>query len=1373
MSSKLTIRRVGSRVPTACLVGFLFFCITVGWLSLVGLPDSILRKVEQIAAEHGVALRLDAVRLAPYQGLALKAEGIRIYSDSTEDSPPLLRAKSATVAISAFRLIFKGEASVKSAELKRARINLPVSDNPGEHLLLDDILISATFTSGGDIRINSAKMNLAGIDLRVSGDIDNIAPPQSGEKEAPLSEGRKVNLSELLTRITPYTDKAYHIIKTQNWAPEEKPHLRVNMTISQDVTISVNAEVPRYDYHIFKFRNARADLAYKNKTLTINTLSFETIEPPSAASLQGAYDIQLRHLGFDFRSNAALVPMITELLGEENAGVLKKLSHAADKAPLITLRGTVAFESNFSLSNLILNGELEQRDLYVEDTRIDRMSLGFFYKDGNFNLNSLGIQFDDNHLNLTATANNGEGEARLSANLDVDKTLALINKFTQEPLSIPANITPGKRVKLQASARLNTPDFTPGQTNWQEFTPNIYQLSFVLEPDSLTLNDTRLTSPRLALELLGLQQDENKVPTGAESVSLAFSAQELNIASDLRAQSIDLKLSAGDIDYRDGTLKIGRLELAPGTEMLLGGLEAGELRICDTNLHLQTQDIICSPNHLRLATLQAEATAAHIQHGDFQAEQTRLQIKDISDLQPLAANIADIFNKVEAGGRINRLIVRDKTFGSLDAGLSLAEGQKGQAALAFSTENATEQTNSLRTDIDWTNTDFPTLSDIRLELFPASFGDILKHFSIDIPQLKLPEKLKAEGELVFDTRRGRAARVDMHINVPQLERIPVKIKAFNKEPVAIGVMADVNFRPAGDDTYDYTAKLNVTHGKDVFDGLVKGNTGGRLRVTGNNTIRADIVDRLIDSQTAHGIIRDFNFTDESRNIVTNIDVKVDYASGLSVDSYCDVELRRVGYQLSAILDEKDGKETVRTDLGNDPYTLAEHATCYVRAKVRYPESDGTKATPKDECAVTIGNIFMRFDNRPWFARQKYDDLVADKTALRRILNAHTNTSMTGDAVIIDVENSFVELVNIKGTVYPAYSLGMYYAPLQHFMADIVLPYPAKVETQSCVFPIYSDCKRPMSGLIRAEVPQKAGLRFLGTTIPLERFSGFIRLTDDYVMLDHMNAASWEGVLNAAVKIDFSGKRTAFDGNVTATNMNLKNILASYGTEYSAALCNGTLRFHSPTPDVNDIQGYGEVSVVNGDLMGFTLFQPIASLVSDLPSMLSLFESAAKQQEKEQNTGAISNIFSGTGNAITNIGNQAKHIPGYNHIFAYDIQDAYAKFAIAGGHLRAYDMKALGYNLNIKMKLDVDLNSTYIRGNLWPSITSLPTLMISPLTFLSDFMIDILIYGKIDNLQWKFGLDRRLGGSRPSATDKKGDTKSEPRQKKATQKSKCD
>jgi hypothetical protein len=67
--------------------------------------------------------------------------------------------------------------------------------------------------------------------------------------------------------------------------------------------------------------------------------------------------------------------------------------------------------------------------------------------------------------------------------------------------------------------------------------------------------------------------------------------------------------------------------------------------------------------------------------------------------------------------------------------------------------------------------------------------------------------------------------------------------------------------------------------------------------------------------------------------------------------------------------------------------------------------------------------------------------------------------------------------------------------------------------------------------------------------------------------------------------------------------------------------------------------------------------------------------AAKNETIKRESNYISKVFSSTGNMISNFGNKAKIIPGYNHIFAYDIQDAFAKFIIADGKLKAYEMNS--------------------------------------------------------------------------------------------------
>lgn len=70
---------------------------------------------------------------------------------------------------------------------------------------------------------------------------------------------------------------------------------------------------------------------------------------------------------------------------------------------------------------------------------------------------------------------------------------------------------------------------------------------------------------------------------------------------------------------------------------------------------------------------------------------------------------------------------------------------------------------------------------------------------------------------------------------------------------------------------------------------------------------------------------------------------------------------------------------------------------------------------------------------------------------------------------------------------------------------------------------------------------------------------------------------------------------------------------------------------------------------------------------------------------------------------------------------------------------------MGCNLNVALQLDIDMDAMTLKGNLWPKVNSIPTILLSPVTVLSNFMFDIVIEGPLDNLHWSLGLDDNLKG----------------------------
>lgn len=184
-------------------------------------------------------------------------------------------------------------------------------------------------------------------------------------------------------------------------------------------------------------------------------------------------------------------------------------------------------------------------------------------------------------------------------------------------------------------------------------------------------------------------------------------------------------------------------------------------------------------------------------------------------------------------------------------------------------------------------------------------------------------------------------------------------------------------------------------------------------------------------------------------------------------------------------------------------------------------------------------------------------------------------------------------------------------------------------------------------------------------------------------------------------------------------------------------------------------------------MRLSLFKPVSDLITDLPGHFMRLEkevspTSSAQPKQESKPGFFMRMFSGffkgigsvAGKTTDGVGSIASNVPGMNHLIAYDLQEAFVKFDILNGHFITRRMKAIGYNLNVDLNIDIDLDTLEMNGNLWPRISSLPTVILAPLTFLSDFMVDIIIYGKVNDIKWRIGLDKRASGQKPSATSER-------------------
>lgn len=1315
MARKITIRRVGTIFPALCLVVIVMVCFTIAWLSIAGLPGFVLRKIEQEAAPYGLTLRLGKLKLAPASGLALKALDVRLSAPlGAETSSITLRKLQ--VSFSVFELL-QGNYLPDNIHLLGMNAVLPTDSPDGKPTLLNDSDTHLNlYNRGQRLRITSSA-KLQGIGIRFSGAFQLPESDWSSNNATEAENGLKtIRLDEYLKPVQPWLRQANELIAQQGWQGDKCPRLDITLRYrNSKPTAEVKAEIPTFRHDGMHFQNASLATRYEDDTLSIDYLNFATKKPKTEVSLQGSYNLPARRLIFDLRSTAAIAQIVEMIDSTQKDSLLSRLCADAEKSPTIKLRGQVEFAEDYALNNLSMRGNVLQRDFSIGKAKVDTFELSFLLSDGRFNIDNLSLTLPDGKINVSALSGNERADAQATLAIPINTLHQLAEGIYGQSIPLPDHITPGGRLEVELSTLLSVKEFTPGITRVEDLIPSLKEIQKLsIRLDSLRYEGVRFTAPELQLNASGIEHptlSSNRLGLDRLTLSLKlgkveagddFSAKEINAAFQLNGLS-------ADCTQWENTLRIARAEAEANAEKLTaGGSHISNISFSIDNLH----DFTCNKRWEEIL-VKSNAKAAI---GQLAYEE-----------QPIATDI--------------RLSVDHEQIYEAGLNLTMNIQEKGFDTRLLLNYAGIERDGILEFSLSKTN--FPLLT----------FAPLLQHFDALPSAIELPETMTLSTKGSINVNTGQLGNTQLQLHIPALVRTPQTLVINRGARIPLEIKLDTGIH-SKDDALLYSGKLEVLHQTGAFTADISGDLNRYCSITnGHNTIAVNVIDALIDDEDAHSIMRDFRFDAESKVTVSDITTRVEYDNGIVVNSFCKADIRNTDFLIGAIEDVKDSKgnivgEQLRKDMGKNPYSRVFHATCDVHVDVRMGQKNPDGSPAEEKMQVVLKNPYLDYDNRPWLKRQN-------------ISKGTRSSIIRGESIVFDLDNSGIVLNNLVGKAYPAYAFGMYFAPLQEFMQDIKLQYPVDVITKRCEFPISKRSQVPISGLIRAESATGAAFNFLGTTIPLQRFSGFVNLSDDFVFLDKMNARTWGGVLDGAIKIGISGKNTSFDGQLTANNLDLSLIGKAYNTKLSPALCNASIRFQSPTSEVKDVKAYGSATIRDGNLLELGIFQPVGSLISDLPGQLDKLQQKVTGKKdspaEEDKPGMISRFLSAftdtTDSAISKIDESSRHVPFANHFMSYNIQNASLKFDILNGYLYTRDMHASGYNLDVDMNLRLNLDTLDIRGNLWPQISSVPTLIIAPITFLSEFLIDIVIYGNIEDIQWKFTLDRimRKGKKAPKAS----------------------
>ena len=1339
MAGKLSIRRVGTILPTLSLVGLLLVISVFIWLCTAGLPGCALRYIEQEAAKAGINLSIEKIRLTPKSGLALKAENIVLTQEQKEAAPAVLQVKKAQIAFSLTRLI-TGNLKPENIQITRGKLVLPLSHEPGDELTLKNVdVYTAFFRNSNGISANLTA-DLHHVDLNVKLGALNL-PDSSGQ-----GGNTELDIPAALASVRPTLIKVKEHLQNQQWTDKEHPDVNITFLGGERWRVQVKADIPNFEIRNFQIRDAQADAAFDATNLTVSNLKLRTINPDTQVRLQGGYNWKSRELDFHTVSTAPIIRMLNEYLEEDAPRVLQRLSTSEGNTPTIELDGNISFCEDFALNNISVRGKIEQKNAHLGSVPVNTASLSFFMRNGQFSIDTLNLTMPDGHIMAEAYAANEAGYANLDISLPDETILALVHEFAPESqLHLPEGLSFDSNLKLRTRINLALPDFEPGKSHLDDLVPVLRSGDMQFNCDEITYKGNGMRNNAFTLHIDGIDYSGDNIL--AENIRLDArigSARMTNNRADSAEALLGLKLENLQWHKQAGTFSLPQMQLSISTDSAswedtkLSKLQASAQI---ANIRGDSADM---PGTLQSDAFSLKLYAGELAHGENEARGIYIDAS-----VPEGLNLTDAWQSMQRNASIQAEVLElcgSKDFQVQNARLELKNTAENQASLDLSLGKdaatarlsatiALQQDSRVKLDISHFHADTAGLAPILSEYMPA--------------ELKLPESITARGNAIIDPETGRLIHCTYDLTLPRLIRVCHNVHVHKGMEIPLSLHIDGSFSTRENGDMHYEADIHTLHQLGELSVHVSGNPLSDCHITGSSSMPVNIVNALIDNADAHWIMRDFRCRDGiTRTLVSNIDTTIRYDKGIYVHARCDAELFNLDFLLGAIRDKEDaqgnptGEEYLRKDMGKDPYSRIKHGTCGVEVLVQMDCVNEQGEALPERIDINLLNPDVLYDNGPWLKRMK-------------IKNGAATSRITGEAVRFDIEKYTISLHKLKGTCYPAYSIGMYYAPIQRFLEDVALDVPADIETEYCIFPLSRKCKVPMKGLIHAKAATGAGFRFLGTTIPLTNFSGFINISDVDVYLDRMNAQSWGGSLDGSLRINFAGKDTTLDGFFVARNLDLKDIVASYGAEFSSACCNGFIRFQAASPDLEAVRAYGQVHLTDGDLLQIGLFRPIGAFLSDVPGNLTKLQETVYIKKEDTPPSwvdkVIRSIFHTGSNAIDVVQDSAYKVPFANHFLRYGIDEAFSRFDIMGGHLITRNMKAKGYNLDVDVQMDIDLNTLTLNGDLWPRISSVPTLIISPISILSDFLIDINVYGDLVSPQWEFGLSKKLKGAASSMT----------------------
>lgn len=1381
MANTSTIRRVGTFFPALCLVVIVLLVAVFCWLSILGLPGPVLRRMEQEANARGIELKLESIRLAPASGLAVKAEGLQVrlpYDGNLVDT----KIRKLLLKFKLHELLV-GNSFPSELFIVDGECTMPILTDKGlQNIRLQNYETRLKCYNRGTNLMVQAKATLAGISERSAGGIKlsfngkfdlpkrEEDPKQQDVVVEEVTQPQEVQKFDLTPIVQPHDELIQKTLRTLNelkWSDRIVPEIQITVNALRDSFDGKGTiKISDFQWKDLTTVDVNLEADYKNEIFTIRQLNIKESDGKQTLHLQGNFYPETNNFNFRANCTASVAFLLSELQKIPDITLpvsltQKEIQSGENHYDTLSLMGSISLSDDFKKPiNYGIRGNIKQSNIYLGKTLFNTWELGFYLNNGDININRFALTLPDGRLegniSIKKATDTAEEltEVKLVYNLPIPTILELSNDFLTDKedqskkIGLPENLSIHGNLdgNLDAVASLKK-DFNPASSELIDLIPSvseIKQLNFSVE--KLQYDNVVLLKPNFCLETNGINYPIDLTSLTTQTTEFKLTAKEIRIQPSSNETTdnagycitqpvVDLDIENFEYRQADNKLKADKINFNVQSKgITIGETFSVEGTVMDASI--SDLDINLTGEQQQLCY---NVSSGSLRTGKIFFKDDSIGIE--AKATAITCNIAELKSKGFEGNWKQQLLNSKLNLHITDftpspdikpdqVEFDIKHQNTNQADFIFKHQaNGKEITSTATVNYENLASLGELFVDLKLNAFPLEQIHPLlnKNEAVRDMAIQLPKEFSLSANGHININNVNIRDLAFSLKIPELVRkqtanFPARPGQSNDEKEANGtILTGLSLSGKLNKTenlYDINdIALSATHTTGTLE---INNSSAMLDFSGSGSYNIRIKE---GSNTIRPDVVDQLIGSRDAHFILR-DFRFDKKSGIKVDKISS----------SIVLNDKVTEVTANcnTVLSNTDFligALEEVTDPQTNQKTEriasYHYKDPYSRVFTASCGVNVKVLLHHVQNEG----------SANKNDLKVILTEpklHYDDKPWIERMKLPVQKKGKSIISGKSIVF-----------------DLNNNSIALNKLEGKVYPAYAFgmffC--PLQHFMKDVIlhkPVNVYTKFC--QFPIARNS-----TAPIKGLIHVTSTDGAHFKFLGTKIPlkhFSGFINLSDKCVFLDKMNS----STWGGQLDGALKIG---ISSPKTTIDgqltarnlDLQQIGKsykTALHPGNCNGYIRFQSPSMDVKDIRAYgdvtirdANLFDFGIFQTIGY----ALSSIVPNKtlkANTIYKTGNRLlKGAPLFDKLTGISLTRTALAFDIRNGHLHTKGMTANGQNLDVDMWVDVNLSNLGLNGRIRPRINSLPSLLIYPVYVFSDIFVDIKLGGTLEEIKWNY------------------------------------